>query len=153
MNILEMYLEDLRPYENNPRKNEKAVPYVKQSIQDFGFWAPLVIDKNNVIVCGHTRFKAAQELKLEKVPCVLADELTDEQVKAFRLVDNQTNEYAVWDSALLNLELEGIGIDMSQYGFTIGRELQNSSEEINVADFADDTFNRECPFCGFRFND
>lgn len=85
MNIIDLKLKDLKPYENNPRRNDNAVEYVENSIKQFGFKVPLVIDKDNVIVCGHTRYKAAKKLKIESVPCVIADDLTEEQVKAFRL--------------------------------------------------------------------
>ncbi len=87
-------IDDLKPYENNPRFNDDAVEYVANSIKEFGFKVPIVIDKDNVIVAGHTRYKASMELGLEEVPCIVADDLTDEQVKAFRLADNKVGEKA-----------------------------------------------------------
>jgi hypothetical protein len=102
MNIVEKRLNELKPYENNPRINDGAVKFVKNSIEEFGFKVPIVIDKNGVIVAGHTRYKASQELGLETVPCVVADDLTDEQVKAFRIADNKTAEKASWDLDALN---------------------------------------------------
>lgn len=89
MNTIEMELSELIPYENNPRKNDEAVDKVALSISAFGFKVPIVIDKNNVIVTGHTRYKAAKKLGLSVVPCIKADDLTDEQIKAFRLADNK----------------------------------------------------------------
>lgn len=120
MEIVEMALGDLHPYANNPRMNDVAIKYVKESIEKFGFKVPLVIDKNNVIVCGHTRYEAAKLLKMESVPCIKADDLSDEQIKAFRLADNKVAEFAEWDDFKLDLELtelEGMGIDMQPFGF------------------------------------
>ena len=114
-----MSLADLKPYEKNPRKNDKAVEPVANSIRDFGFKVPLVIDKDNIIVCGHTRYKAAQKLGMKEVPCIKADDLTPEQIKAFRLADNKVAEIAEWDFSFLDEELAGIGdaFDMESFGF------------------------------------
>lgn len=150
--IIYKKLNTLVPYENNPRNNKKGVDAVAASIRDFGFKVPVIIDKWNVIVAGHTRVLAAKKLGLVEVPCIVADDLDEEQLRAFRLIDNQVATFAQWDEEKLDLELEKIGIDMSEYGFTIGRALKNSSEEINVADFDDENFDTECPYCGFRFN-
>ena len=118
MQIIEKSITEIKPYEKNPRKNDEAVEYVANSIREFGFKVPIVIDKNGVIVAGHTRYKAAQELGLKKLPCVIADDLTEEQVKAFRLADNKVGELAEWDFDLLDEELDGIfDIDMSEFGF------------------------------------
>lgn len=150
---------EIKPYENNPRDNDKSVNAVAASIQAFGFLVPLVIDAEGVIICGHTRYKAALKLGIDKVPCVLADDLTPEQAKAFRLADNKTAELAVWDLPLLEEELEDIGdtIDMNQFGFTLGisdvYEPDNSTQEIDLDNYSDDEFEYECPECGFRFND
>ena len=119
MNIVYMKMADIKPYENNPRNNEAAIPYVKNSIREFGFKVPILIDADNVIVCGHTRYEAAQELGYDEVPCVYADNMSEEQIKAFRLVDNKTHEDSKWDFSKLNEELEGIfDIDMEDFGFT-----------------------------------
>ena len=118
MNIQMMKVADIVPYENNPRKNDEAVKYVAESIKEFGFKVPIVIDKDNVIVAGHTRLKAAKRLKLDDVPCIVADDLTEEQIKAFRLADNKVGEKADWDFDLLFDELEDIiDIDMELFGF------------------------------------
>lgn len=103
MNIIEMNISDITPYANNPRNNAKAVDAVAASIREFGFKQPIVIDKNNVIVCGHTRLLAAKKLKYKKVPCVIADDLTEEQLKAYRLADNRTAELAEWDGEMLSI--------------------------------------------------
>jgi DNA modification methylase len=119
--IVLLPLAEIRPYDKNPRKNEKAVKYVKESIRQFGFKVPIVIDSNRVIVCGHTRLLAAKSLGMTEVPCIMADDLTDDQVKAFRLADNKVGEFAEWDLDLLNIELgeldAGSDIDMGLFGF------------------------------------
>lgn len=133
MIIYELYTKDLIPYENNPRNNEDAVEIVAKSIQQFGFKVPIVIDQDYVIVTGHTRLKAAQKLGIEKVPCIMADDLSAEQIKAFRLADNKTSEYATWDLSKLEIELEelhDLAFDMADFGFT-----------VKEADLEDDDFN------------
>ena len=118
MNVIMMNLSDLTPYDKNPRKNDDAVKYVKASIKEFGFKIPIIIDKDNVIIAGHTRYKASKELNIKDVPCIVADDLTDEQIKAFRLADNKVGEVATWDDDLLNEELNDIfEIDMSLFDF------------------------------------
>lgn len=113
-------LAELVPYENNPRDNSKAVNAVAESIKEFGFKNPIIVDKNGCIVAGHTRLKAAEKLGLDEVPVIVADDLSDEQVKAFRLADNKTAELAEWNFELLETELAGISeIDMSAFGFDI----------------------------------
>ena len=129
MDVIEKKLKDIKPYEKNPRKNDSAVDAVANSIREFGFKVPVVVDKDGVIVCGHTRYKAAKKLGLKTVPCVIADDLTDEQIKAYRLADNKVSELAEWDIDLLGEELDGIfDIDMSDFGF----DLSEDEEEIEV---------------------
>ena len=109
---------EIKAYKNNPRNNDDAVGPVAESIKQFGFKVPIIIDKNNVIVAGHTRLKAAVKLKLAEVPCIVADDLTEEQIKAFRLADNKVSEFATWDFELLDIELDNIAcINMSDFGF------------------------------------
>ena len=98
-------IESIRPYENNPRKNDAAVPRVAASIRRFGFRVPIVVDADGVIVTGHTRYKAAKELGLTSVPVIVADDLTPDEVKAFRLADNKVGEIAEWDDEKLDVEL------------------------------------------------
>lgn len=120
MQITEMNIRDIIPYENNPRNNEGAVDAVANSIETFGFRIPIIVDKENVIVAGHTRLKAAEKLGLDTVPVIKADDMTEEQVNAFRLADNKTAELAEWDFGKLAEELELIsGIDMSLFGFAM----------------------------------
>ncbi len=160
--IVMMRLEDLTPYENNPRINDAAVPAVKESIKEFGFKVPIVVDAAGTIIAGHTRYKAAMELGLEEVPVIQASTLSSEQVQAYRVIDNKTQELAKWDYAKLDEELDKImNIDMSLFGFTdIGEEEgtvreQNldDSSEISLEDFEDENFECECPICGFRWNE
>lgn len=126
MEIVNKNIEEIKMYENNPRNNVGAVEYVANSIKEFGFKVPIVLDKNNVIVAGHTRYKAAKLLKITEIPCIIADDLSDEQVKAFRLIDNKAAELASWDIDLLNLELENIkDIDMELFNFEISNILDN----------------------------
>ena len=124
MQIEELYTKELIPYSNNPRNNESAVDAVAASIKEFGFKVPIIIDKDNVIVAGHTRLKAALKIGLEKVPCIKADDLTPEQLKAFRLADNKVGELATWDFDKLEeelTELDALDLDfeMSDFGFDV----------------------------------
>lgn len=119
----------LIPYERNPRRNDQAVDAVAASIREFGFKVPIVIDRDNVVVAGHTRLKAALKLGLETVPVIVADDLTPEQIKAFRLADNKTAELAEWDLDMLDLELGDIEMDMEPFGFDLGGEEPEPVEE------------------------
>lgn len=117
MKIMFKNIGEIVPYENNPRHNEQAVDAVAASIREFGFKVPIVLDSNGVIVTGHTRLKAAKLLGMDQVPCITADDLTDEQIKAFRLADSKVAELATWDIDKLNIELGEIEFDMSEFGF------------------------------------
>ena len=131
MNIINIKLSDLKPYERNPRNNKEAVDYVANSIREFGFKNPIIVDKNNVIVAGHTRYLACKKLGIKEVPCIIADDLTDEQIKAFRLADNKVAEIATWDLDLLDEELNDLfNFDMSDFGFDVGlEELEEAQED------------------------
>lgn len=132
MEIITKKIDELIPYEKNPRKNDEAVDYVANSINEFGFKVPIVIDKDNVIIAGHTRYKASKKLKLKEVPCIVADDLTEEQVKAFRLADNKVSEVAEWDMTLLGEELLDIeDLDMTDFGFELFDEEEAEDEEDN----------------------
>lgn len=163
MEIKYLPVTDLKPYENNPRINDDAVEIVASSIAEFGFKVPVVLDADNVVVCGHTRLKAAKLLGIDKIPCVIAKDLSEEQIKAFRLVDNKTQELAEWDWNIIFDELDLIqSIDMNKMGFEqfldddkgqLKERKLGSGEEIDLDSFADDEFDQVCPCCGFRFND
>lgn len=116
-------INDIKPYKNNPRLNEEAIPYVMKSIREFGFKNPIILDKNNVIVAGHTRLESAKRLGMKEAPVIYADDLTEEQVKAFRLVDNKVSEKSMWDYSKLDEELDSIlDIDMSMFDFDINTD-------------------------------
>ena len=149
MEIVKVSIDKLIPYENNPRVNDEAVKYVANSIKEFGFKVPIIVDKNNVIVAGHTRYKACKELGIKNVPVIIADDLNEEQIKAFRLADNKVSEKAEWNFELLDEELDSIlDIDMSMFDF-------ENIEETNLDDFFEDNDNKkekeskliECPYC------
>ena len=142
MKIIEKKLSELTPYANNPRLNDGAVDAVAASIKAFGFKVPIIIDKDGVIVAGHTRLKAAQKLGMKTVPCIVADDLTPEQVKAFRLADNKVGELAEWDLDTLKVELGNIGeIDLSGMGFDLNDDkpaediIEPTEKEINGYQF------------------
>lgn len=156
MEIVNKKIDELIPYINNPRDNDDAVNAVASSIKNFGFKVPIVIDKENEIVTGHTRLKAAKKLGLEKVPVIVADDLTEEQVKAFRLADNKVAEMANWNDELLGIELEelnDIDLDMSQFGFeTDMPDFQPVDEETQPALDEIEPVIVICPHCGGEFN-
>lgn len=116
MQIVEKKITELKAYEKNPRKNEKAVAPVAESIKEFGFKVPVIIDSDGVIVAGHTRVSAAKELGMKSVPCIVADDLTPQQIKAFRVADNSSAQIASWDLSLLKDELMDLDFDMSLFG-------------------------------------
>ncbi len=135
MEIIMKRVEELTPYERNPRRNDEAVKFVKASIEQFGFKVPIVIDADGVIVAGHTRLKAAKELGMEEVPCIVADDLNEEQVKAFRLADNMTASKSEWDIELLNTELLDLeaNFDMADFGFELNAptgEIKEREEAV-----------------------
>lgn len=152
MEIIYKPVSDLIPYENNPRKNDDAVDYVANSIKEFGFKVPIIVGSDNVIVTGHTRLKAAIKLGMTEVPVIVADDLTEEQINAFRLADNKVAEMAGWDFGKLDLELEQLDFDMSQFGFI-------EFDPADLDDFFEDAEPKnkkpkrvQCPHCGEWFD-
>ena len=140
MNIVYKRVDEIIPYEKNPRINDAAVDAVAQSIKEFGFRVPIVLDKNNVIITGHTRLRSAKSIGLTEVPCIIAENLTPEQVQAYRIADNKTGEIAEWNYDLLPIELRDLqekDFDLSLLGFDtdeLDRLLNGSSEENVVAE-------------------
>ena len=137
MEIVNVKIEDIVPYENNPRMNDGAVEPLVKSIRDFGFKVPIVLDENNIIVCGHTRLKAAKKLGMKEIPCVIADDLTPEQIKAFRIADNKTSDFSIWDNRLLLQELKELeetdwftGFDLDVDSFDEDSFLNESENSI-----------------------
>lgn len=135
LRIIYKKTEDLIPYINNPRNNDNAVDKVASSIKNFGFKVPIVVDGDNEIIAGHTRLKAAKKLGMDEVPCIVADDLNDGQIKAFRLADNKVSEFADWDMEMLEkelLDIKDIDIDfkMEDFGFS---PLKNE-EEVEITE-------------------
>lgn len=126
--IIQMDVDKIKPYDRNPRINTRAVPAVKNSIKQFGFKYPIVVDENNVIISGHTRRLAAIDLGMKTVPVIVAADLDDEKKRALRLADNKTSELAEWDEDLLNVELTDIiGLDMTDFGFESEQEVSDEN--------------------------
>lgn len=154
MEIIYKSTKEIKPYENNPRNNNEAVEKVAASITDYGFRVPIIIDSNNVIVAGHTRYKAALKIGCESVPCIVIDDLTPEQIRAYRLVDNKTAEYSSWDFEMLEKELKSLDIDISEFEFPdLGETLDISDDDF----YTDETVKNvkvksiKCPHCGETF--
>lgn len=140
MEIVNMAISDIVPYERNPRKNSAAIKPVANSIQEFGFRYPIVVDENHVIISGHTRYEAAKSLGLETVPVSIADDLTEQQANALRLVDNKTSELSEWDTPLLELEKLNLeDFDLSLFGFEsldTSEIKEKKEQEKRVAELA-----------------
>lgn len=141
MKIEQVKIGDIKPYKNNPRNNDNAVDIVARSIKEFGFKVPVILDKEGEIIAGHTRVKAAIQLGLKEVPAIYASDLNEQQIKAFRIMDNKTQDYATWDDKLLVEEfkiLKEEGFDLELTGFTkeeIDTELKlNEVENVNLFD-------------------
>ena len=162
MDIVDMPIEQIKPYKKNPRKNEKAVPEVVKSIKEFGFRQPLVVDSSMVLIVGHTRLLAAKELGLTNVPVHIASTLTPAQVRAYRIADNRSHDRSEWDVNLLNEELgelfemeEKFDIEFMDFGdFGPGeekeKEIKEGSKELDESEFND--FDHKCPKCGFEYD-
>lgn len=151
---------DVRPYEDNPRRNDGAVQAVANSLREFGWRQPIVVDADGTIIAGHTRYKAALELGMTDVPVVVASDLTPEQCSAYRLADNRVGELAEWDSKLLAQELDGLAdLDMSAFGFDSGELLSGADIDEPFEDYyGGDAGEPEqpgkkiiCPHCGATF--
>ena len=158
MEIIDLPIKAIKPYKRNPRKNDKAVEYVANSIRQFGFKVPIVIDENYEIVCGYTRWKAAKAIGLDTVPCIMADDLNEDQIRAFRLADNKTAEMADWDFDLLEGEFDLIDpnlFDMSDFGFFQSFDSEEKQEESpeDFKEYSEETPTKnKCPKCGYEWN-
>jgi ParB-like chromosome segregation protein Spo0J len=131
MNIIHKKVSDLVPYFNNPRRNEESVDFLVNSIKQFGFKVPILIDTKNVIISGHTRLKAAEKIGMETVPCIVDKELSEEQIAAFRIVDNKVAEHSEWDMKKLSQEMDLKLFDFTQYGF-LDLELDLIKDDQNI---------------------
>ena len=159
MKLVTLQIGQIKPYENNPRNNDNAVDAVAESIRQCSYIQPIIVDENNVVLAGHTRLKALQQLGYEEVPCLIREGLTEEQKKKFRFLDNKTGEAAIWDIEKLNEELFDLDLgdldffNMSEESFEFKEEPERQGAvEYEMEDFEDEAFTYECPSCGFRFN-
>ena len=157
IDIIYKSVDELIPYINNPRRNDNAVDAVASSIKNFGFKQPIVVDKNNEIVAGHTRLLASKKLGLEEVPVIIADDLNEGQIRAYRLADNKVSELADWDYELLDLELEEIEVedldfDMEEFGFEVSINNEVDWDDYEETELKEDNSNlKKCPNCGCEF--
>ena len=163
MKLQKLKLADIKPYENNPRKNDDAVNAVAESIRQCSYITPIIMDEDYVIIAGHTRYKALKALGEESAECLICDGLSEEQKKKYRFLDNKTGEKATWDLMKLEVELEGLDLEGFDF-FGMAVDLPVDSEgggsdkeltgttEFDTEVFGDEEFKYECPKCGFRFN-
>jgi len=155
MQIINKKTSELIPYEKNGKiHTQKQIKQVADSIKAFGFKQPIVIDKDNIVIVGHGRLEASKLLKLDQVPCLIAEDLTDDQIKAYRLADNKLNE-SDWDMELVIEEIEILSDDLVRLtGFDnsiyLDDDFSEKNKEIDVDSLGDD-LNAECPQCGFTF--
>lgn len=149
MKVVEKKLSEIKPYENNPRNNDDAVQYVANSLKKFGWKQPIVVDKDGVIVAGHTRYRAALQLGMKTAPCVVADDLTEEEIRGYRLADNKTAEMAGWNFPLLDLELAEITtFDMADFGFQKVEFNFDGVDGLNESNYQEPEKDKlECPNC------
>ena len=160
MKLKTLKLEEIKPYENNPRKNDDAVNAVAESIRQCSYITPIIIDEDKVILAGHTRYKALQALNYKEVPCLICTGLSEEQKKKYRYLDNKTGEKATWDLMKLEVELESIDLEGFDFfgmmeDFDDGSKAEKTatgSMEYGTEAFSDEEFKYECPKCGFKFN-
>ncbi len=139
MKVEQRQTADIKPYDKNPRDNDGAVDAVAQSIRDYGFRQPIVVDAEGVIIVGHTRWKAAVKLGLDTVPVHVATDLTPAQIKAYRIADNKLGELATWDMELLPIELadlRGMDVDLEMLGFS-STELEKMLGAIGTEGLTD----------------
>lgn len=159
MKLTTLKLEEIIPYENNPRVNDQAVEAVAESIKQCSYVQPIIIDENHVILAGHTRLKALKLLGVEKCQVLIYDGLTEQQKRKFRYLDNKTGEAAVWDLNKLEEELEGLDLgeldffNMMAEDFSVSGSVDyTGAVEYGLEEFGDESFKHECPECGFLFN-
>lgn len=157
-------LLELKPYEQNARKNDAAVPKLVESISQFGFNVPVLIDEDLNIIAGHTRYKAAMQMGLDEIPCIILTDLDEKKIAQYRIVDNKTAELSSWDYERLIFELDSIDeIDMSAFEFgnfdeenAVPVNLESNLDdgmELDLSGYDDEAFDYECPVCGFKWNE
>lgn len=158
MKLMKISLDKIQPYENNPRKNDEAVNAVAESIKQCSYITPIIVDEDNVIIAGHTRYKALKALDIKEADVLICANLSEQVKKKYRYLDNKTGEKATWDFIKLENELEGLdleGFDFFQEEKAFSSydvEALESTQEFNIEDFDNERFKYECPKCGFKFN-
>ena len=155
MQVVMRKIRDLKPYKNNAKKHPKEqVNRIAESIKEFGFTQPVLIDKNNEVVVGHGRILGAKQAGLKEVPTVMLEDLTEEQIKAYRLIDNKLNE-SDWDYVMLDQEVEQLlqsNIDMSLFGFEMLEPPKRKKVEFEVFEGSKSIETKhKCPRCGYEW--
>lgn len=150
--LAKMKLADLIPYENNPRKNDKAVNAVAESISQVGYNNPIIVDENNVILAGHTRLKGLMKRNIKEAEVLIIFGLTEEQKRKYRLLDNKTGEYSSWDYVALAEELDGLDWEGLELDWGMEKEIKEEKPEKEPKE-EEEEFEYECPECGYRFNE
>lgn len=154
--LIKVSLDEIIPYENNPRKNDKAVGAVSESIRQTGYNNPIVVDENMVILAGHTRVKSLKKLGTKEVEVFQVTGLDEETKRKYRLLDNKVGEYASWDYVALSEEMQGLDWDGLELDWGLDGRDDSDAEfentEYEEEEFGDEEFEYECPECGFRFN-
>ncbi|GHU70097.1 hypothetical protein FACS1894184_15090 [Clostridia bacterium] len=154
LNLVERNMKEIKPYERNPRKNKRAIEAVKRSISEFGFRVPIIVDNDNVIVAGHTRYQAAKELGYTELPTLMANDLTSEQIKAYRIADNRTQDFADWDGDLLSAEVADLDMDLEWLELAdlgVGVDFQPGSEDEQGNLSEKPPIMVTCPHCSLEF--
>lgn len=159
MRLLTLRIEEIIPYENNPRHNENAVDAVAESIQQCTYLQPIVVDENHVVLAGHTRLKALKQLEYDKAQCIVLEGLSEEKKKKYRYLDNKTAEAAQWDLEKLTFELDDLDLgeldffNLLNEPFEVNAPMEHEGvKEYDAEEFDDEAFAYECPVCGFRFD-
>ena len=153
--LITVDIAELIPYENNPRKNDKAVGAVSESIRQTGYNNPIIVDEDMVILAGHTRIRSLDKLGIKEVQVLQVSGLSEEQKRKYRLLDNKTGEYASWDYVALMEEMEGLdweGLELD-WGIDKADDFEEEDfEEREKGEGEKSEYEYECPECGYRFN-
>ena len=151
--IITMRVSEIVPYENNPRKNDKAVGVVAESIEQTGYNNPIIVDEDNVILAGHTRVKSLKKLGIREIEVLQVIGLDEEQKRKYRLLDNKVGEYASWDYVALMEEMDGLDWNGLDLDWGLDSNEDDDEPEDDVAEEPEEEeFEYECPECGYKFN-
>lgn len=150
--LISVRVSEIVPYENNPRKNDKAVGVVTESIEQTGYNNPIIVDENNVILAGHTRLKSLKKLGIREIEVLQVTGLDEEQKRKYRLLDNKVGEYASWDYVALMEEMNGIDWNGLELDWGLNNSIDDEEPDTEEAEEQEEEFEYECPECGYRFN-